>query len=63
MIFFSSEYQEASALVIVTSLVVKYFPESLLNRMRGYWYVILCYVGVPYFVGQKLALLKVVCEK
>ena len=51
MIFFSSEYQEASALVIVTSLVVKYFPESLLNRMRGYWYVILCYVGVPYFVG------------
>ncbi|XP_026737084.1 nuclear envelope integral membrane protein 1 [Trichoplusia ni] len=37
MIFFSSEYQEAAAAVIVISLVVKYFPQSLLNRILGYW--------------------------
>lgn len=37
MIFFSSEYQEASAAVIIASLVAKYFPQSLLNRIRGYW--------------------------
>uniref|UniRef100_A0A2A4IWE2 Nuclear envelope integral membrane protein 1 n=1 Tax=Heliothis virescens TaxID=7102 RepID=A0A2A4IWE2_HELVI len=37
MIFFSSEYQEASAAVIIASLVSKYFPQSLLRRIVGYW--------------------------
>ncbi|PZC76108.1 hypothetical protein B5X24_HaOG205132 [Helicoverpa armigera] len=37
MVFFSSEYQEASAAVIIASLVSKYFPQSLLNRIQGYW--------------------------
>ncbi|CAH1647261.1 unnamed protein product [Spodoptera littoralis] len=37
MIFFSSEYQEASAAVIIASLVAKYFPQSLINRISGYW--------------------------
>ncbi|XP_049869957.1 nuclear envelope integral membrane protein 1 isoform X2 [Pectinophora gossypiella] len=37
MIFFSSEYQEASAAVIVSSLIAKYFPESLLRKIQGYW--------------------------
>ncbi|KAJ2952115.1 hypothetical protein O0L34_g4385 [Tuta absoluta] len=37
MIFFSSEYQEASAAVIVGSLVAKYFPQTLLRRLQGYW--------------------------
>lgn len=37
MIFFSSEYQEAAATVIIASLVIKYFPESLTNRICTYW--------------------------
>ncbi|KAH9643233.1 hypothetical protein HF086_012895 [Spodoptera exigua] len=37
MIFFSSDYQEASAAVIIASLVAKYFPQSLINRICGYW--------------------------
>ncbi|XP_075971863.1 nuclear envelope integral membrane protein [Anticarsia gemmatalis] len=37
MIFFSSEYQEASAAVIITSMVAKYFPQSLINRIGAYW--------------------------
>lgn len=37
MIFFSSEYQEATAAVIIFSLVAKYFPQSLINRISTYW--------------------------
>ncbi|XP_026322008.1 nuclear envelope integral membrane protein 1 isoform X2 [Hyposmocoma kahamanoa] len=37
MIFFSSEYQEASAAIIVISLCVKYFPDSLIHKIQGYW--------------------------
>lgn len=37
MILFSSEYQEASAAIIIISLTVKYFPESLIFKLRGYW--------------------------
>ncbi|XP_060801693.1 nuclear envelope integral membrane protein [Amyelois transitella] len=37
MIFFSSDYQDASGAVIVLSLLVKYFPQSLLYRIQGYW--------------------------
>ncbi|XP_059049675.1 nuclear envelope integral membrane protein isoform X2 [Achroia grisella] len=37
LIFFSSEYQEASAAVIIISLVIKYFPESLLRKIQAYW--------------------------
>ncbi|KAJ0178647.1 hypothetical protein K1T71_005422 [Dendrolimus kikuchii] len=38
MIFFSSEYQEAASSVIITTLTAKYFPNSLLCKMKGYWY-------------------------
>lgn len=37
MIFFSSDYQEAAAAVIVTSLFAKYFPDSLIRKIQGYW--------------------------
>lgn len=37
MIFFSSEYQEASAAIIIASMIIKYFPESWVYRIRGYW--------------------------
>ncbi|CAB3239492.1 unnamed protein product [Arctia plantaginis] len=37
MIFFSSEYQEASAAVIIATLVTKYFPQSLINWIRTCW--------------------------
>ncbi|RVE50476.1 hypothetical protein evm_004901 [Chilo suppressalis] len=37
MIFFSSEYQEAAASVIVMTLTVKYFPDWLLHRIQGFW--------------------------
>ncbi|KOB66200.1 Uncharacterized protein OBRU01_21596, partial [Operophtera brumata] len=36
MIFFSSEYQEASAGVVVASLTAKYFPRALTHRIQGY---------------------------
>ncbi|XP_028177130.1 nuclear envelope integral membrane protein [Ostrinia nubilalis] len=36
-VFFSSDYREASAAVVLVSLAVKYFPESLLRIVRGYW--------------------------
>ncbi|XP_068631047.1 nuclear envelope integral membrane protein [Battus philenor] len=37
MIFFSSQYQEASAAVAIIAMSVKYFPRSLLYRIEGYW--------------------------
>ncbi|KAG6453602.1 nuclear envelope integral membrane protein 1 isoform X2 [Manduca sexta] len=37
MILFSSEYQEAAAAIIITTLVAKYFPESLQYKILGYW--------------------------
>ncbi|OWR41729.1 hypothetical protein KGM_209829 [Danaus plexippus plexippus] len=36
-IFFSSQYQEASAAVAVATLIVKYFPQSLIIAVQGYW--------------------------
>ncbi|XP_032512929.2 nuclear envelope integral membrane protein [Danaus plexippus] len=36
-IFFSSQYQEASAAVAVATLIVKYFPQSLIVAVQGYW--------------------------
>lgn len=38
MIFFSSEYQEAASAIIMVVLVIKYFPNSLLYRIKGYWH-------------------------
>ncbi|KAI8423721.1 hypothetical protein MSG28_012752 [Choristoneura fumiferana] len=37
MIFFSSSYQEASAAAVLLALLVKYFPQSVLNAVQGYW--------------------------
>ncbi|CAH2070934.1 unnamed protein product, partial [Iphiclides podalirius] len=37
MVFFSSQYQEASAAVAITAMCVKYFPQSLVYRLQGYW--------------------------
>ncbi|KAL0882625.1 hypothetical protein ABMA27_001061 [Loxostege sticticalis] len=36
-VFFSSDYREASSAVIVVSLTVKHFPQSLVRIVRGYW--------------------------
>ncbi|VVC95723.1 unnamed protein product [Leptidea sinapis] len=35
--FFSSQYQEASAAIVITALVVKYFPQRWLHLIQGYW--------------------------
>ncbi|CAG4916736.1 unnamed protein product [Colias eurytheme] len=35
--FFSSQYQEASAAIVIASLVAKYFPQSWLYAIQGYW--------------------------
>ncbi|XP_053603349.1 nuclear envelope integral membrane protein isoform X2 [Plodia interpunctella] len=37
MVFSSSSYQDAAGAVIVLSLLIKYFPRSLLLRIQGYW--------------------------
>ncbi|XP_072939735.1 nuclear envelope integral membrane protein [Epargyreus clarus] len=37
LIFFSSQYQEASAAVSIIALIAKYFPKSLWYRIQGYW--------------------------
>ncbi|CAK1599074.1 unnamed protein product [Parnassius mnemosyne] len=37
IIFFSSQYQEASAAVAIMAMCVKYFPQSLLYSIQGYW--------------------------
>ncbi|XP_045765526.1 nuclear envelope integral membrane protein 1 isoform X2 [Maniola jurtina] len=36
--FFSSQYQEASAAIIIAALTAKYFPQSLLLALKGYWH-------------------------
>ncbi|XP_063360350.1 nuclear envelope integral membrane protein [Cydia amplana] len=37
MMFFSSDYQEASTAVVAVCLTIKYFPQSVLNSIYGYW--------------------------
>ncbi|CAH0725340.1 unnamed protein product, partial [Brenthis ino] len=37
VIFFSSQYHEASAAVTIITLGTKYFPKSLLYAIQGYW--------------------------
>ncbi|XP_052740739.1 nuclear envelope integral membrane protein [Bicyclus anynana] len=36
--FFSSQYQEASAAIVIAALTAKYFPQSLLLSILGYWH-------------------------
>ncbi|KPJ05984.1 Myosin-VI [Papilio machaon] len=37
MIFFSSQYREASTMVCVLALCIKYFPQTWLYRVQAYW--------------------------
>ncbi|XP_041970190.1 nuclear envelope integral membrane protein 1a isoform X2 [Aricia agestis] len=37
MIFFSSQYQEASGAIAAASIIIKYFPQSLVIMIQSYW--------------------------